>query len=443
MPKKAQDYLLAFFIIAFLIMTVVVSLYASGYKFNLSWPLNFNRLLQKTGMLVINTEPARAIIYLNDKPEKDSSLKPWKKDYLMTPAKIKNLLPGEYSLRLKADGYWPYEQKIWINSGETTFVEDVNLFLENTPLLITPTPKSNLNLSPDKKYLYIPEAKKIVNLKTGSIRNLNLTDNTSGAWQKNNKLLAAGIIFDPLKEAGDINYANLIGASTTNLQLDVDSGRLYYQNRNAINYFETNNKKNSLLISGKDYLDYKISQEKILTIVNENKQIQLESYSLKNYKLEATWVLPNSGNYNFVEDISSYLAVYDDRNKTLYLFTASDIKTEPIIIRDIKNWAAMDDQSLIYTNGFEIYIFNFNSNRSDLATRRGEEISDIIWNATGNYLIFSSPNTLNVLDFKNRNTTLLFKAEAISSPAFDDKNDTLYFWANSGQQEGVYKILMQ
>lgn len=424
-------------------MTVVVSLYASGYKFNLSWPLNFNRLLQKTGMLVVDTNPTRAVIYLNDKPEKNPSLNPWKKDYLTTPTKIKNLLPGEYELRLESEGYWPYKQKIRINSGETTFVEDVNLFLNNLPLLITVTPKSDLSLSLDKKYLSVSSAKKIINLKTELFRTLNLPDNVSGTWQKNNKFLAAGKVYDSIKEANDVEYLNLIGTNATHLYLDDATERLYYQNNNSINYLEINNRVSSLLISGKNYLDYKIGEENIFTIVNENKQIKLEVYSLKDHKITATRTLSNSGDYSFENDIPDYLTLYDKRNRTLYLFTTTNINSGPIVIRNIKNWAVMDNKSLVYTNDFEIYVFSFENNNVDLITRRGEEISDIIWNATGNYLIFSSPNTLNVLDFKNRNTTSLFKAETIASPVFDSKNDTLYFWARIGQQEGVYKMLMQ
>ena len=160
MPKKVRDYLFIVFIVLFVFMTIGISLYASGYKFNLSWPLRFNRLLQKTGMLALATVPSRAIVYLNDVPQKNLSVNPWKKDYLTTPVKIKNILPGEYELRLEETGYWPYKQKIWINSGQTTFVEDVNLFKENLPLLVLSTPEDSLALSPDKKYLFLDKTKK-------------------------------------------------------------------------------------------------------------------------------------------------------------------------------------------------------------------------------------------------------------------------------------------
>jgi len=443
MSKKVRDYLLIIFIILFILLTVGISLYASGYKFNLSWPLKFNRLLQKTGMLAVATEPSRSLIYLNDKLQKDLSFKPWKKDYLLTPTKIKNILPGEYELRLEQAGYWPYKQRIFINSGETTFVEDVNLFKENIPLLILATPESDLALSPDKKHLYLQAAKKIITLKQPEqIRSLNFAEITNGLWLKNNKLLAAGIIFDPIKENGDVNYAVLIGAGATNWYLDESTGRLYYQNKSSLNRLDINKKTNSLLISGDDYLAFAPRGEKLFTVVKNENQIKLRAYLLKDSELESESILPSSGHYVFVNDIPNYLAVYDDQNKTLYLFNEDNLNNGPTVIRNIKNWAA-NDNYLVYTNDFEIYIFNLSNSRVDLVTRRSEEIDKIIWNTAGNYLIFSGPTTLNVLDFKNGNATLLFRAEKILSPVFDEKNNTLYFWAKIGEQSGVYKILLQ
>ncbi len=422
-------------------MTIGVSLYASGYKFNISWPLKFNRLLQKTGMLVVATQPAGATVYLNDKPQSEAIVKFWKNNYRVTPAKLKNLLPGEYELRLEQSGYWPYKQKIQINSGETTFVEDVNLFRDNVPLMILGVIESKLIISPDSKYLYAAQAKKIITLKTETARYLNTE--ASGIWLKNNKILAAGVIFDPTKENNDINYAALIGANANNWYLDDSNGQLYYKNNNSINRLDTNSKITSTLLSGENYIDYLPRQDKIFTITNNNNQALLNSYNLKNNQLDATWNLPPSAEYSFVKDISSHLAVYDNKNKTLYLFNANDLSAGPIVIRNIKNWAVVNNQSLIYTNDFEIYIFNLTNSRIDLITRRSEEIDNIIWNEAGNYLIFSSPTTLNVLDFKNRNSTPLFRAEKISSPILDEKNDNLYFWAKVGQQEGIYKMQMQ
>ena len=443
MKKKFRDLLFPLFIILFIIITVITSLYASGYKFNLSWPIKFNRLLQKTGMLAVATKPTNAIIYLNDEPQNNLSLNPWKEDYITTPAKIKNVLPGEYELRLEEKGYWPYKQKVNIYSGETTFIEDINLFRENSPLLVSSSVETDLAISPDNKYLYIPATKKIITLKTEASRDLTYATNISGSWLTNSKLFASGIIFDPANNRNDANYASYIGAEANSWYFEEATNLLYYQNKNSINRYDPNSKTSISIVSGENYLTYEPRQDRLFTITNSNNQIKLNSYSIKDSKIESEWTLPNSGTYSFVSDIPSYLTVYDSQNKTLYLFNEIAIGGGPVIIRNIKNWTLLDDQSLIYTNDFEIYVFHFSNNQTDLITRRSDQIDKIIWNANGNYLIFSTPNEINVLDFKSRNTTLLFKADKINSPALDVKNKYLYFWAHIGQQEGIYKMIMQ
>lgn len=452
MSKKFRDYLLWVFVALFVLITVVTSLYASGYKFNLSWPLKLNRLLQKTGMLAVATEPKNAIVYLNDKPQNDLSINPWKKDYIATPAKIKNLLPGEYELRFKTEGYWPYKQKINIYSGETTFVEDVNLFKDNSPLLILSLAEDKLIISPDNKYIYAQKSKKIINLKAESVRDLNILNldensnfnDSRNLWLKNNKLFIDGIIFDPTKETGDSNYYSSIGSRATNWTIDDSQNYLYYQNNNSINKLNTNSKKSSIVVSGEIYLDYEFGQNKLFTIRKTEKQIELSAKSLDNTDSQKDiWIMPSSGHYRFSKRMSSYLTIYDDQNKTLYLFDENNLNKGPLTIRNINKWALYNNQALIYTNDLEIYIFNFSNSRSDLITRRSEKIEDIFWNSEGNYLILSSFNNLSVFDFKNRNTTVLLSAEKISSPVFDAKNNSLYFWARINEQEGVYKMLMQ
>ena len=443
MSKKARDYLLILFAVLFVFITIITSLYASGYKFNLSWPIKFNRLLQKTGMLAVATKPTHAVVYLNDQPQKDLSLNPWKTDYITTPAKIKNILPGEYELRFEENGYWPYKQKINIYSGETAFVEDVNLFRENSPLLIATSSETDLIISPDNKYIYAPSIKKIITLKNEAARDLTLQGSAQGVWLENNRLFSNGIIFDPLKETNDNNYASYIGSRVTNWNYEESTERLYYQNKNSINRFDINNKNNTSIISGANYLAFKPKQEKLFVISNADNQIKLSAYSLKTYLAESEWIMPNSGHYSFVNDIPNQLAVYDDQNKTLYLFNEIAINSGPIVIRNIKNWTMFDDQSLIYSNDYEIYLFHFSNSQSDLITRRSEVINKLLWNSTGNYLIFTSSNSINVLDFKNRNATTLFKADRVALPAIDLKNKNLYFWAKLDNESGIYKMIMQ
>lgn len=454
MSKKIRDGLFILFIVLFVILTVITSIYASGYKFNLSWPLKFNRLLQKTGMLAAATKPNRAVIYLDGKPQQDLSFNPFKKDYLTTPNKVKNILPGRYELSLELEGYWPYRQTINVYSGETTFVEDVILFKESSPLLVTASPETNLLISTDFRYLYTQTTAEIINLKTEESRQLFNNDtgendilikaaNTDvsppGQWLKNNKFFKDGIIFDPLKDSNDDNYTSIIGASASDWRYEESGGLLYYRNNSGLSRFAVANQATDLILPDGNYPDYQARGERLFFIIKDQAP-KLVAFSLKDRKNEAEWTLPNSGQYVFVNNIPGYLSLYDAENKTLYFFQEDDIKAGPITINHINSWEAIGDDQLLYSNGTEIQIFNLKNGRSELITRRSEQIIDLIWHALENYLIFTTPETINIFDFKNGHTTSLLKTDRLASPVLDEKNNNLYFWAAINGTEGIYKI---
>jgi hypothetical protein len=61
MNQKTRHYLFLFFVLLFCIITPAISLYASGYKINKGFKL------QKTGILIIDSKPADAKIYIDNK----------------------------------------------------------------------------------------------------------------------------------------------------------------------------------------------------------------------------------------------------------------------------------------------------------------------------------------------------------------------------------------
>lgn len=441
MSKKVRDRLFIIFIVLFIGLTVIFSLYASGYKFRLTWPLKFNKLLQKTGMLIVDSVPRGAAIYLDNEPLKDPSFKPWKKTYLKTAAKIRNLLPGEYLLRLERSGYWPFEKKIIINSGETTFVEDINLFLAAEPLLLTTAPAQEFSLSLSRRYLYLPATQEAWNLKSNSGKNLSGADQ-SQAWLNNEKLLSGGIIFT-LEKNTAINYQKIIGAEASNWFYEETSGRLYYQNKNTLNRLEADGRTNTLILSGQNYLSYEPRGDHLYLVQETAGTINLQDYNLKTQKSEQDLGLPGIGHYQFIPDKRPTLVLYDDQNRTLYLLPPSNLDKGALILKNIISWQWLNDEQLLYNNPWEIYLFDLRTNRSTLITRVSEEISKILWHPGGNYLVFSTKQNLQAVDLKNGTITDLLRAEKIGFSILDDKNNLLYFWGKIKETEGIYKILLQ
>ena len=167
-------------------------------------------------MLAVSTIPKNALIYLDDKAEVNSFLSWGQKNYIRTPAKIKNILPGEYKIRFEEEGYWPFEKKVTIYSGQTTFLEDINLFRSDLSLLISSSTSNTISLSPNQKYLYIIDAKKIINLSSNQVYDIN-TDKKSGfEWLDNgDRLFSNGIILNFNKNSNE-DLKQKVGQETNN-----------------------------------------------------------------------------------------------------------------------------------------------------------------------------------------------------------------------------------
>jgi hypothetical protein len=443
MSKKTRDYIFWIFSIIFLFGTIAVSLYASGYQLNLGWPPRLNRLLLKTGMVAAATEPRGATIYLNGVAQKTVALNPWNHDYLSTPAKLKNLTPGEYELRLELNGYWPVTKKINVYSGQTTFAEDINLFRSNLPYLISSTATTSLKLSPSDHYLLLNSLAAVINLRNNDKQYLATASSTSSVWLTNeDKLLTNGQIFDP-NTSSTINYQELIGPQAKNWYYANNENRLYYQATSSLSYFDLTNNRSSVIVSGDNYEAYQPAGSNIFLVTTSHNQTKLQKYSLTNNKVKQEIYLPPTGHYIFKGLTEQYLSLYDDHNHTLYLINPNNLSSSAKILNQVLTWQWIDTSHLFYNNKWEIYLVDLKHDTQSLLVRLSENLKEIIYNKSGNYLIYSSSSGLNAYDLQIGLSTKLFTSENLSSLALDQKNNTLYFWAKIGQQAGVYKFLLQ
>ena len=74
-----------------------------------------------------------------------------------------------------------------------------------------------------------------------------------------------------------------------------------------------------------------------------------------------------------------------------------------------------------------------------------EPLSGIAWNQAKNYLIYASDTQIQIvnLSLDKKIPIVLLKAEKISKLYLDEKNQLLYFYAQIGQQAGIYKLQLQ
>jgi len=205
MTNRVRSFIFWIFFAIFVVATSLISLYATGYRLSLSWPPNFRNLLQQTGTLILNSKPEGATIFVtgNNPPgllQKYFSSKP---SQYYTPAKIKNVLPGEYLVRFELAGYWPYEKKLRVYPGEATYMEDVDLFRQDLPLKIMDAKTQAIKLTSDKKYLVLTEDKKIIDLQKETETQIALNAGTLKQPEDSDKII----------KPKDVKYLSLISSN--------------------------------------------------------------------------------------------------------------------------------------------------------------------------------------------------------------------------------------
>ena len=453
MNKKFRDSLFFFFVFVFIFGTIVLSLYASGYKFNLTWPIEFNRLLVKTGMIAIDSNPKGAIIYLEGKAQPSAAWRPWQKKYLTTPAKIKNVIPGEYEIIVERPGYWPFKTTLRVNSGLTTFYEDINLFKSDNPTIKAVGDESLseeiINLSPNGSFLYLSGSTKIINLDKEEEQNIlrdykNLISTSSpnliGAWQKNNDLLVAGIFFSTNNLNEDKNFASLIGPEAHDWKFEENSNRLFYRTKNNLSYIELNQKQATVVLSNFPITDYLPRNKNLFLISPEDNQTLLQEYSYEQEAFIQELSLPSDGDYSFGEEKNDYLSIYDKKNKSLYLLEKNYLNKGFKKIEGVKAWQWNGEEGIFFISDWELQSFNLKEGRFDLLARLGINLEGLLMNERNKYLLLSSAKEIVVYDLKTAYMTTILEAEKISSPVLDANKDLLYFWGKLEDQQGVYRI---
>lgn len=100
-------------IIIFIVLAFFVIGYASGYGLDIK-----SKTVYRTGIIEVQPQPKECDIYLND--EKVSS-----GEYRG------NLLPGNYDIKITKNGYFDYNDSVYLSKGQAIILNQVQLFLKD------------------------------------------------------------------------------------------------------------------------------------------------------------------------------------------------------------------------------------------------------------------------------------------------------------------------
>ncbi len=453
MTLTVRRYLYIVFILAFATITPLLILYANGYQLSLN-----KRGFVKTGMFILDSNPRGALVYVNGQKQAaifDRLL--GKQDAaLTTPAKIKNMEPGEYDVKIELDGYWPWQKKLSIYPGASTYAEDIILFKKELPLLLVQDAFASVSYSPDGRFAAgSARGWQLVSLSDGAAVKLPADPKARTAgWSADSKKLLIGktlISADDPKNYSDLS--KLIGDDRIDLKFDAAADNLIYcRTEDQLLVFDSLNREIKPILTGlgagKNYkiIDYLVKERQIYLIADLGAKMVLDIYE-RNGEKRGSLDLPKSAGYRFVSQEHRLINLYDAVRGRLFLIDPlSPVKRVSEIIEPIKNFKWLSDSQLFYSDDFEVTLFDIGNKQKRLIARLGNVIRQIFWHPSDNYVLYSTDNSINIIELDERvkqNVTELISLAKIGNLRLSEDGKSLFFTASIGQADGFYQMNLQ
>lgn len=452
MVSLRRKILFYFFIIAFFALSFFVIVYAQGYRIKLSFPPQIN-MLEKTGMLILKTEPSGARVFLDGEPVKSSvkNIFSSEENYNETPSKIKSLSPKEYKVTLKMQGYHEWEHNINVYPGRITTVSDIDLFKDSLPLKIINHKFEEDAVSPDAQFAINPEEKTLFDLKTGERERILPNIATSSSknqeilWKKDGeKFLLNGFIIEAENPKNFKNINKNLSSDIKNIQWSEDGDLLYFTDNHSLKSLNLENMKTELIVN-ESYSNFLIKDGYIFGLSKRmNSDYQLKIRELNRPENLRTIPLPCSSLCEIFDFRNNLINIYDKKYESLYLIRF----TPPVItvketINNVKYFEWINDTNLIYSNNFEIWNYNSENNKKTLYTRISEKISGITTHGQSGNVIYNTDNCVKILSPEKLDKTTitpLICLKNVSDIVRGGEGENIYFNAEVGRQSGYYKL---
>lgn len=407
-PLAARKIFFYFYILLFFITAPMVVLYTAGYRFN----FEAGRFVQ-TGTVSVNSTPKNAVIRFNSVFLKK------------TPGIIRQVLPGTYTITLEKDGFHSWSREIDVRSRETTYIEDVVLFLESDLEIVQQEDYDAFSISPSGILAYATTTDswteiwrldvssgeqflldRIANLDPSAIR---FEWSNSGDYlmvtNENGTQFFRNTLIDLKSEAESIITI------ATNIHFD--------RAADPIVFVETPFRSHLLNLQNGEVenLDNDIidtAANNAFSLVQSNDFVLLND----NANDRAIAALPQS-DYQIL-DVNDTFVLVEKLTTRQHILIDTQTQREPIALQEYMTEFEWKDGYLYFSDGFELSRYNTQTGETTLLTRTSEVMNTIDIYPEGNVLIIGYSNRIEALDVSDISRTVT------TNLAFMDQIDT--FW---------------
>lgn len=460
MTLRTRRIIYSFFIFLFLVAAPVILIYASGYRFH----FKKNRF-EKTGVFFIESDPKNADIYVNGEIASDK-----------TPGHVTKLLPNLYDIEVVKKGYQPWRNQLEIRPNLTTFVQSIQLFLQDiTPQIVSEIPiNSSVSQSPKRRYIawtngkllsaYDTKSNKLKEVSLNKPINADIGKRQKIKWSQNDVYAAIPnksfitVVYVADERSVSVDFPSLKTPSDTSIRFDGTQDELFYiHTSNDIYRYNILTKTQTRLLSSEDsIIDFFPSQEGLyyLTLSNEQILMNFLPSGADDVDAEVLSTLPLSNVY-FISASTHLIVLLDRAASQLYLIrpNAKQESMKTIIIYRVKSakWSP-DKEKILLLNKFEIRYLHFPNGNTDkngtieILARLSHPITAAAWYNDSAHALFGHDGSIDAYELfkagRRNNWTLARFSEVLDIfPSINKKE--LFARARVVEKTQLYRLDVQ
>jgi len=436
MPVYLRRIIFWLFVLTFLTLGPALVLYTAGYR------LDPSQGFIRTGVISLSTSPRSMRVFIDDEDTHEK-----------TPHVFKQLLPGEYVVRLEKADYLPWEGTLNVDSGKTASIQNLLLYLDSPVQELFHKDIQALSVHPSGGLLAYLVSQAgwnelwLYDLASGEhqliSQSLQIQDeqDVEILWSPQGGYLA---IFDP---GSDPTFYTATGEP---LQITPPSS--------SVEHISWHPETDHLLYLGTalGLQQYDLIAGTIKTIEQTNvSSIQLDASILSFYdngtqtevqqlintQKEVLALLPRETYELKVRD-DNYLLLENSKGVIILLEIHSP---DPILLErkaTTFDWLA-DRDLLVYSDGSEVNMYNAHSGETTFLTRQSLPIESVLWHPIGQHVIVQDSADIQTYEYEpmaeDRYVTTLLDDIDVEKWWLENDGQTLYLYGTRNGANGFFK----